>query len=113
MKEKDPLGKRKNEAGSKMDAGKPIAGVIGDFGLALLAVAKVGTFGAMKYTRGGWQSVPDGATRYKDAMWRHLLKESTERHDADSGLEHAAHVAWNSLARLELMLRSQVKPCQK
>lgn len=103
--EKDPHGKKPNEAGAKLDAGKPMAGVIGDFGLALLAVAEIGTFGAKKYTRGGWQTVPDGATRYTDAMWRHLLKESREANDLDSGLSHAAHAAWNALARLELQLR--------
>lgn len=103
--EEDPSGMPPHNPGAKLDAGKPLAGVIGDFGLALLAVAEIGTFGAKKYTRGGWQSVPDGITRYSDAMWRHLLKESQESHDPDSGLTHQAHAAWNALARLELALR--------
>ena len=30
-----------------------------------------------------------------------------ELHDADTQLEHAAHAAWNALARLELLLRGQ------
>jgi len=103
--EADPNGIEQHRPGAKLDAGKPMAGVLGDFGLALLAVAEVGTFGANKYTRGGWQSVPNGVERYTDAAWRHLLKERMEELDNDSNLRHAAHMAWNSLARLELMLR--------
>ena len=95
--------------GAKLDEGKPMAGLIGDFGLALTAVAEVGTFGAKKYTRGGWQYVEDGEVRYRDAMWRHLLKENQETVDPDSGCAHAAQVAWNALARLELLLREEKK----
>ncbi len=103
--EQDPNGINQHAPGAKLDAGKPMAGVLGDFGLALMAVAEVGTFGANKYTRGGWQSVPNGIERYTDAAWRHLLKEPLEPLDDDSGLSHAAHMAWNALARLELQLR--------
>ena len=105
--ERDPSGMAPHEPGAKLDAGKPMAGVLGDFGLALTAVAEVGTFGANKYTRGGWQSVPNGIERYTDAAWRHLLQEGQETVDIDSGLDHAAHMAWNALARLELMLRDK------
>jgi len=105
--EKDPHGIGQHQPGSKLDKNKPVAGVLGDFGLALLAVAQVGTFGAEKYSRGGWQSVPNGVERYTDALWRHLLIEHAEIVDKDSGLKHAAHLAWNSLARLELMLREE------
>lgn len=90
-----------------MDAGKVMAGVIADFGLALLAVSEVGTHGVKKYSRGGWEQVPDGRQRYEDAMWRHLLKEKTELFDMDSGLLHEAHTAWCALARLELKLRKK------
>ena len=105
--EAEPNGIDQHAPGAKMDAGKTMAGVLSDFSLALLAVAEVGTFGANKYTRGGWQSVPDGQVRYTDAAWRHLLKEGREALDEDSGLSHAAHMAWNVLARLELMLREE------
>jgi hypothetical protein len=94
-----------SEAGIKDDLGKPMAGVLGDFGRALLAVSEVGTFGAEKYTRGGWVSVDDGVDRYTDAMYRHLLSEGKDKKDAESGLDHAAHAAWNALARLDLMIR--------
>jgi len=93
--------------GVKHDDGKPLAGLLGDFSRALMAVAEVGTFGARKYTRGGWQSVPDGAQRYTDAMWRHLLAEQQAPLDSESGLAHASHMAWDALARLELMLREK------
>lgn len=105
--EHDPNGIDPHAHGAKLDAGKIKAGVLGDFALALSAVAEVGTFGAEKYTRGGWQHVPNGVERYTDAMWRHLLDENQEAFDADSGLLHAAHLAWNALARLELMLRGK------
>ena len=51
--------------------------------------------------------MPEGKIRYYDADWRHLLDERHEKIDKDSGLLHAAHRAWNVLARLELILREQ------
>lgn len=107
MTETDPNGIGQHNPGSKLDANKPQASLLIDFGRALLAVAEVGSFGAKKYTRGGWQYVEDGKNRYTDAMIRHLLKEQIEEFDKDSELLHAAHCAWNALARLELMLREK------
>lgn len=100
-----------NKAGVKYDEGKPRAGlVLGGFSKALMEVSKVGTFGAEKYTDNGWVSVENGVERYTDAMLRHWLNEvSGEEVDEESGLHHAAHLAWNALARLELMLREQRK----
>lgn len=109
--ELDPNGKSPHEAGAKLDQGKVMAGLLQDFSLALMSIAEVGTFGANKYTRGGWQSVENGIERYNDAKWRHALKEHTEPVDADSGLLHTAHEAWNALAKLELILRGrEIKP---
>ena len=93
--------------GSKLDSGKLIAGVLLDFSRALEYVAEVGTFGAHKYTRGGWLSVPDGQVRYTDALIRHLLKLQQEELDPESGMDHLAHIAWNCLAVLELKMREQ------
>ena len=42
---------------------------------------------------------------YTDALYRHLLAESPD--DPDTGLLHAAHAAWNALARLELLLKEE------
>lgn len=102
--ESDPTGRAPHEPGAKLDAGKVYASLLGDFSLALTEVAKVATFGANKYSRGGWQTVPNGIQRYSDAKWRHLLKSGV---DEDSGLLHKAHEAWNVLAELELILREK------
>jgi hypothetical protein len=96
-----------SDPGAKLDANKTQTGILADFSMALNAVAEVGTFGANKYSRGGWQHVLNGIERYNDAMWRHLLAESRHEFDSDSGLRHAAHMAWNALARLELILRKK------
>ena len=108
--EADPLGKNPHEPGAKLDAGKPCIwrGAINYFPLAIREVARVSTFGATKYAWKGWETVPDGFHRYSDAMVRHLVAEGEEEsHDPDSGIVHAAHTAWNALARLELLLREQ------
>lgn len=106
MQERDQNGVGQHLAGAKLDAGKVRPDLIlSGMPRALLAVAQVATFGAAKYTENGWQSVPDGIKRYTAAMDRHRLKEPVELADADSGLAHQAHLAWNALARLELMLR--------
>lgn len=112
MAERDPNGRDAHEPGAKLDAGKNRLGlVLLDFARALEAVGAVGTFGANKYTDHGWIDVPDGEARYTDAMLRHLMKEATgERIDPDTGLSHAAAVAWNALARLDLQIRNHQPP---
>lgn len=104
--EADPHGKAAHEPGAKLDAGKVRAALLKDFALALVEVGKVSTYGAQKYSVGGWQHADDGIARYDDAKWRHMLAERHESHDRDTGLRHAAHEAWNALARLELLLRA-------
>ncbi len=106
MVEADPTGREAGEPGAKLDAGKPRVGLMIDgFPRALLEVAKISTFGANKYSDGGWLRVPNGIARYKDAMQRHNLKIARGGIvDPDSGLLHAAHAAWNALAILELMI---------
>lgn len=105
--EVDPDGIGQHTSGAKLDDGKPDTSLLLMFGRALLAVAEIGTFGAKKYTRGGWQEVVRGRERYTAAELRHVFKEHYEDHDPDSGLLHAAHGAWNALARLELILRER------
>lgn len=108
VKEIDPNGINQHDVGAKCDAGKPDLSLLLLFGRALMAVGSVGTFGAKKYTRGGWQEVPDGKNRYTAALLRHLMYEGEgEEIDRDSGLHHAAHAAWNALARLEFILREE------
>lgn len=101
------LSKDLHQKGVKDDSGKVMGALIGDFGLALMEVGKIGTYGANKYTRGGWESVPDGIQRYEDAMWRHLLMHYQEGIDPESGYEHELHMVWNALAKLELRIREK------
>lgn len=107
QKEYDPTGLGQHEPGAKLDGGKVRPElVMRGFANALWAVAEIGTYGAQKYTDDGWEKVPDGFQRYTDAMYRHLLREHQgEALDPESGFLHAAHTAWNALARLELLLR--------
>lgn len=110
-KEADPTGRDQHTSGAKLDAGKVRpALVLGGFARALLEVSKVGTFGATKYTDNGWMEVPNGESRYDDAKLRHWLSEKAGKPlDPDTHLIHAAHEAWNALARLDLILREQEK----
>lgn len=107
--EKDPLGKSQHEAGAKVDAGKVRMHLItGGMARAITEVAKVGTFGAAKYTDNGWIAVPDGFRRYEDAQQRHAAKRHMgDIWDPDSNLLHLAHECWNAMAKLDLYLRNQ------
>jgi hypothetical protein len=101
--ELDPNNLSPHEPGAKLDLGKPDCALVFDnFNLALLEVAKVGTFGALKYTPNGWRQVTNGHSRYRSAAYRHLL--AGQFRDLDSGLPHLAHTAWNALAALQLKL---------
>lgn len=94
----------------KFDGGKsPVfRGAIDYFPRAISAVAGVSAFGASKYAWKGWEGVDDGYNRYSDALVRHLIYEGEgEVLDLDSGLLHAAHAAWNALARLELLIKER------
>ena len=103
MVETDPNGIKQGAPGCKLDAGKVMANLLLDFRHALLAVAEVATYGAGKYSRGGWRYVPDGYDRYTGAMLRHLLADTPD----ESGLDHDYMVAWNALSRLELKLNDK------
>jgi len=107
--EADPTGRDPHQPGAKLDAGKApmLRGLLDYFPRATLAVANVSAFGASKYAWKGWESVPNGAERYSDALGRHIVKEAIEGPiDRESGLRHAAHAAWCALARLELLQRA-------
>lgn len=92
--------------GRKDDTGKPpvVKGFMAYFPNALAAVADVSKFGASKYDWGNWRHVDNGVERYTEALGRHLLQDGV---DSESGLLHAAHTAWNAMARLELMLQER------
>lgn len=111
IKETDPNGKDLNEPGAKADAGKLRPSlIIKDMANAILAVTKIATDGAIKYTPGGWIVVPDAESRYEEAHLRHMLKRfAGEPIDSDSHSLHLAHEAWNALAKLELHIRNANK----
>lgn len=94
--------------GMKYDGGKQLANILfQDFPRALEAVVAIATFGATKYQRNSWITVPNAMERYSDAMVRHQLAIGRgKQYDFESGLLHYAHFAWNVLATLELLLRT-------
>lgn len=109
VQEADPHGKSPNEPGAKVDAGKyEYDMVLFSFPNALAHVDRIGKFGAKKYTKGGFLSVPNGEVRYFNAEIRHSIKKlQGEILDPDSQELHLAHKAWNALAELELFLRAE------
>ena len=111
-KEEDKFGIDQHEAGAKMDKNKPDLSLLLLFGRAMEAVGELATFGAKKYSRGGFRKVPDAENRYTAALLRHLYKEDREYLDEETSLPHAVAVAWNALARLEAILESAENQCQ-
>ena len=105
--EVDPNGINQHAAGAKLDAGKLRPSLIVDsMSRAIEGVVRVGTFGANKYSDGGWLEVQDGVRRYRDAQLRHESRRAEgELVDPDSGLPHDYHIAWNILAQVELKAR--------
>ena len=110
VQETKPTLSAKGCSGVKLDGDKPMLGkhVLACFPDALKAVALVSEFGANKYTYKGWKTVPDGVDRYSEALVRHIADEFSDAIlDAESGLPHAYHTAWNALARLQLMFDAE------
>ncbi len=104
MNEHDPTGRDAHAPGAKLDAGKPLpALVLGGFPEALGVFVDIATYGAKKYTPGGWKEVPGAEGRYTEAMLRHLLAHmGGEVIDPESGKPHLGHVLWNVAAVLEV-----------
>lgn len=91
--------------GIKYDEGKPrLAEMLIDFRIPLTAVCRVWEFGANKYEKSNWKKVDNAIDRYTNAMLRHLIAEDSKMTDDESRCLHAAHVAWNALARLHFIL---------
>lgn len=87
--------------GSKHDSGKPLMGAVPPN--ALLAVAKVLTFGAEKYGRDNWRQVESAETRYLDAALRHInAYQRGEAADPESGESHLAHAVCSLMFMLEM-----------
>lgn len=77
---------------------------------AIMALGQIMTWAleGKGYKEGDFLHVPDAAQKYRGGMLRHDLKEMMGHEtDEESGYLHAAHTAWNALARLEIKLREQ------
>lgn len=74
---------------------------------AIMEVAKVAGFGAIKYARYNfvkgydWSLSYDAAQRHLHSFWDH------EEADPESGISHLAHAAWHCLALLTFSLRGK------
>lgn len=108
-----------SKSGVKYDQGKPQIWslLLTYFPRALEAVCRVSEFGARKYAANSWRGLPNGFVRYSDALSRHLLADGAPNDyrptvDDESGLLHAAHAAWDALARLEIALSAPGQPPQ-
>lgn len=94
--------------GTKYDNGKlRLAEMIIDFRIAMEELCKVWEFGANKYEKSNWKKLANPVDRYTNAMLRHLLAEETNLVDDESNLLHAAHIAFNALARLYFIARNK------
>lgn len=88
-------------------------GVLWRFPRALKAIAEVSAWGTRKHNVPiddlSYLDLPRAYEVYTDAVGRHLLAEGLEGpiNEEDAGLYHAAQLAWNALARLEIFLRNQ------
>lgn len=101
----EPVGTRTDSGkpiGTKADSGKPMMGCIPPH--AELAVARVLTFGAQKYSRGNWAHVENSDECYMDAALRHInAHRRGENADSETGESHLAH----AICCLMFMLESK------
>jgi hypothetical protein len=94
--------------GIKYDTDKArLAEMIVDFRKPLEELCKVWEFGANKYEKSNWKKLDNGIDRYSNALMRHLIAEDISLLDEESKLLHAAHIAFNSLARLYFILQEK------
>ena len=107
----DPKPKKKMADATKEKYNKPqpFQGVIARFPRAILAIAAVSVDGTKKHkvplSDQSYRDIPDAVNVYGEALCRHLLREQIEGEvDPEFGHLHAAHAAWDALARLEILL---------
>ena len=96
--------------GIKYDQGKlRLAEMITDFAPELEELCKVWEFGANKYGKSNWKDLEYAEIRYTNALLRHLIAEEQEgAYDKESNLLHAAHIAFNALARMHFILQDKL-----
>jgi hypothetical protein len=82
------------------------------FPRAISKITDLSQYGHLKYSEGdedyqNFSRVPEADTAYQDAMLRHISDMYSKGEIDESGFHHKAHIAWNALADLELILRKQ------
>lgn len=86
---------------TKFDLGKPMWDLL-PFA-EIEDVVKVLTYGANKYKKDGWKTVPNGLPRYIAATMRHISSYMTgEDNDTESTLSHLSHACTNILFMMYL-----------
>ena len=96
--------------GIKHDKNKlRLAEMIIDFKEPLQELCKVWEFGAGKYGKSNWKEVANAKDRYTNALLRHLVAEEDKLTDDETELLHAAHIAFNALARMYFILKNKEK----
>lgn len=93
--------------GKKYDDGKSMVGTLCRvFPRALLGIGTCIEFGTHKYpSPDNWRSVKKAFARYQESLMRHYLKFlAGEIRDKETNILHLCHMAWNTLAILELYL---------
>jgi hypothetical protein len=87
--------------GRKYDGGKVRYELLPPF--AIEDVAKVLTYGSVKYEDDNWRIVPDAVRRYKGALMRHVEEyRKGNVFDDETGLPHMAHAICCAMFILEL-----------
>lgn len=91
------------------------SGVLYRFPRSMLEIAKVSAFGTKKHNvhaaDRSYMDIPNAFDVYSAAVSRHLINEAIEGpvnlDPNDGGMLHAAQLAWDALARLEIFLRNR------
>ncbi|HZX69774.1 MAG TPA: dATP/dGTP diphosphohydrolase domain-containing protein [Rhodanobacter sp.] len=90
--------------------------VLARFPRAFMEIARVSEYGAKKHEVAigdmSYLDIPDAYNMYTEACMRHMAGEALEgfvNHE-DADMLHAAQLAWNALARLEVFLRNSSRP---
>lgn len=97
--------------GIKYDENKPrVAEFLQDFEPVIEPLTRIWEFGANTYGISNWKQVKNGEVRFTNAMLRHFLNEKHRFRDSETGLPHAAHVAFNALMRLYFILEETKNP---
>ena len=65
---------------------------------SVVSILEILEYGARKYSKDGWRTVPSAKARYSDALMRHFVAWlEGEKVDPESGYSHLAHVGCNAL----------------